>query len=184
MARQHDFRDTGASCDLHEFARRDLLDAYELTDRELAEMLEVWRWGVWQSHSQPTPTDHDILAATDDLRRQLAHQHNLDIEYNTLYLLRSEIEPTLHLRALEAGWAALVYFAHPSRWLSFARTLWRARRYRRTPPVPEEKSAALLYPRAPLSLTRLHAPDLLKRRYWHPIGWTPMEERKRTDQWH
>jgi hypothetical protein len=180
--RKHDPAD-GVDSDLHEYARREQLDAYELTDRELAELLEVWRWRVWHTHTRPTPTDRDAAEAVRALRRQLAREHDLDLDYNTFYLLREECTPLLHLRALWAGYDALVWFAHPRRWPLFWRTLWRAWRCARTPSVPEEAAPHLLYPRDRLERARLHAPDLLRRRYWRPIGGASLDVRKQTDEW-
>lgn len=180
--RRRRFSEEGLHGDLHEFARRHRLDAYELTDRELAELVEVWRWALWRARTRPTPTDHDILEAARDLRRRLARDHNLDVEYNTFYLLKDEAEPLLHLRALWAGWAALLYFLHPRALLRLPVTWWRAWRYARTAPVPEN-TAGLVYPRAALRSLRLRPPRLLRRKYWHPIGSATLDERKRTEEW-
>src|SRR5664279_3837669 len=93
--------------DLVDFTRYGKLDAYELTDEELAHMLEVWRWSVGSHDGSP---DEDVRAAAQGLQRHLAHAHNIEVEYNTALLLKQEIEPLIYLRALLHVPHALAYF--------------------------------------------------------------------------
>ena len=86
--------------DLTEFARHGKLDAYELTDEELARLLELWRWTAWTHRNTPSGPDHDILDEAHRLQRQLARQNNMEMEYNTALLLKQELEPLMHLRVL------------------------------------------------------------------------------------
>jgi hypothetical protein len=166
--------------DLSAFIRYGRLDAYELTDEELARMLEVWRWSQWAS--RPT-LDCDVNEASQRLQERLASERDVEVEYNTALLLKSEIEPLIYLRALLDLPRAVAYFLRPRRWWALARTWSRVRRYRRLRPVQDTYGNPLGYPAARLEAIRRGAPDLLKRRYWRQLSPYTFEERKRMNYW-
>lgn len=173
----------GYDDDLTPFVRHGLLDAYELTDDELARMLELWRWGVWKRRTMPSAPDHDVRDAAQKLQRHLAQTHDLEVEYNTIYLLKTEIEPLMYLRVLLDVPRAMAYFLRPKGIISFVRALVRARRYGKIDSVPAEGAQHLLYPRETLDEFHGRAPNLLKRRYWRQLSPHTFDERKRLDAW-
>ena len=159
-----------SSVDLSEFARYGKLDAYELTDDELARMLELWRWTAWKHRNTPSGPDHDILDEAHRLQRDLARNHNIEMEYNTALLLKQELEPLMHLRVLLDIPKALRYFLKPQGILKLVQTWLRARRYEAIQPVRERRRNEVGFPRALLEAYRGRAPDLLKRRYWRQLS--------------
>jgi hypothetical protein len=169
--------------DLSDFVRYGKLDAYELTDEELARLLEVWRWSEWKRRTHPTSIDHDIITAAQQLQARLARERDVEVEYNTALLLKAEIEALMFARALLDFPRALAYFLHPRRWLSLLRALIRARRYCRIAPLQDAYGNRLGYPAAKLDAFRERPPDLLKRRYWRQLAPYSFEERKRLDYW-
>lgn len=169
--------------DLTEFARYGKLDAYELTDDELARLLELWRWTAWTHRNTPSGPDHDILDEAHRLQRQLARENNMEMEYNTALLLKQELEPLMHLRVLLDVPKALRYFLRPRGLLALFRALLQARRYRAIIPVRDRQHGGVGYPRARLDKYRGRAPDLLKRRYWRQLSPYSFEERKKMDYW-
>jgi hypothetical protein len=181
--------------DLSDFIRHHKLDAYELTDDELAAFLEVWRWSIWTNRREPSIPDSDVLDATRQLQRRMAHEHNVEVDYNTLLLLKQEAEPLMHLRVLTAAPRALLYFLRLRGLWALICSLRRVRRYewmntavdrqgqRRDPRDPHGHIQYRLYPRILLERLRERAPDLMKRAYWRPLSSTPLEERKRLDFW-
>lgn len=188
----------GYDDDLRDFVRFGKLDAYELTDEELARLLEVWRWANWKRANMPTAPDHDVIAAARALQQRLAREHDVEVEYNTILLLKQEIESLMHLRVLAAVPGVLRYFLRPRGLLRLVEAIRHVRRYRKIDPVaadegthlylymPNEGRGArqrLRYPRALLDSFRGRAPDILKRRYWRQLSGQSFEERKRTDQW-
>jgi hypothetical protein len=169
--------------DLTEFARYGKLDAYELTDDELARLLELWRWTAWMHRNTPSGPDHDILDEAHRLQRQLARDYNMEMEYNTALLLKQELEPLMHLRVLLDLPRALRYFLRPRGMLALIRGLRQARRYRNIIPVRDRERGGVGYPRLRLEKYRGHPPDLLKRRYWRQLSPYSFEERKKMDYW-
>ncbi|MCC6614408.1 MAG: hypothetical protein IT320_13085 [Anaerolineae bacterium] len=169
--------------DLIEFVRHGSLDAYELTDEELAQMLEVWRWGVWRRMQAPSAPDHDVIEQSQRLQRRLAREYNLEVEYNTALLLKQELEPLMNLRMLLNAPRACAYFIHPRRWLALWQTLWRVLRYNQIIPVPERNQDSPGYPCDQLQRHAGHAPDLLRRPYWRQLSFHSFAARKRLDLW-
>ncbi|MBC7814244.1 MAG: hypothetical protein H7175_24025 [Burkholderiales bacterium] len=175
--------------DLSDFIRHHRLDAYELTDDELAEFLEVWRWSLWMNHREPSIPDADVLDSTRQLQRRMAHEHNVEVDYNTLLLLKQEAEPLMYLRVLTAVPRAVLYFLRlRGLWALFC-SLRRVRRYEWLDKVvdkqrePQGHIQRRLYPRLLLERLRERAPDLAKRAYWRPLSSTSLDERKRLDFW-
>ncbi len=162
--------------DLQDFARYGKLDAYELTDEELAHLLEVWRWSVWTGRGAPAD---EVRATTYQLQRELARLHNIEVEYNTAHLLKQEIEPLLHLHALINAPKALWYLLKNGR--ALIRAWMQMRRYQRTKPLCDADGAPLGYPRR--ALGRRRAPDLWAQPYWHQVSPYTFEQRKRMDYW-
>lgn len=171
------------SVDLSEFARYGKLDAYELTDDELARLLELWRWTAWTRRNTPSGPDHDILNEAQQLQRRLAQMNNIEMEYNTTLLLKQELEPLMHLRVLLDLPRVLRYFLRPRGLLALFRALRQARRYRDIVPVRDRQQGGFGYPRGLLEQYRTRPPDLLKRRYWRQLSPYSYEERKRMDYW-
>jgi hypothetical protein len=181
--------------DLTDFIRHHRLDAYELTDDELAAFLEVWRWSLWMNHREPSIPDADVLDAARQLQRRMAHEHNVEVDYNTLLLLKQEAEPLMHLRVLRAVPRAVLYFlrlrglwALFCSWRRVRRYEWMEkavdkRRYQYDPRNPHRYIQTRMYPRMLLERLRERAPDLVKRAYWRPLSSTSLEERKRLDFW-
>lgn len=162
--------------DLKDFARYGTLDAYELTDEEIAELLEVWRWSVWTERSSP---HDDVRAAVATLQRHLAQHHDVEVEYNTAMLLKQEIEPLVFLRVIHELPGAVLYFLrHP---LELIRAMRHARRVN-VAPVRNHNGEPLGYPRERLP-KHLHAPDLLKRSYWRQLSPYTFAQRKQMDYW-
>ena len=95
-------RTTGANTKIEDLqdCETPFYDGYELTDEELASFLEVWRWSIWTRYGRPTSPDHSIDDATQRLQAHMTQHHHVDVEYNTLLLLRQELEPMLYLRLL------------------------------------------------------------------------------------
>lgn len=171
------------SVDLSEFIRYGRLDAYELTDEELARLLEVWRWTAWVETGTPSGPDHDILEAVHALQRRLAYEQNVETEYNTVLLLKAELEPLMHLRVLLDVPLALRYFLRIGGPLALWRAYRQARRYRRLEPVRGQNGGERGYPRRLLETLKLRPPNLLKRRYWRQLSPHSFEQRKRLDRW-
>lgn len=163
---------------LVDFARYGKLDAFELTDEELARMLEVWRWSVWAERSSP---DDDVRAAAQRLQRNLARDHNIEVEYNTALLLKQEIEPLIYLRVLLDFPRALLYFLRGGG--ALVRALRQHRRCRQVSPTRDPHGAPLGYPRQELDSTPMRAPDVLRRPYWRQLSPHNFEQRKRLDDW-
>lgn len=164
------------SDDLSDFIRNGQLDGYELTDEELVQFLEIWRWVVWTRRRDPTGADHDIMDALNHLCKRLDERHAVEIEYNTLLLLRQELEPLMHFRVLADMGRAVRYFISPLNWWSFLKTWWRVRRYQSVRPVVYGREERRGYPAYQLDHLRETAPDLVKRKYWRRVG-APKDER-------
>lgn len=169
--------------DLSEFARYGKLDAYELTDEELARLLELWRWTAWKHRTTPSGPDHDILDEVQALQRDLAQKQNIETEYNTILLLKQELEPLMYLRVLLDVPKAVRYFLRPQGWLKLIQALRQARRCQSVQPVRDRHRGVLGYPRRLLEMYHGRAPDLLKRRYWRQLSPYSFEQRKRMDLW-
>jgi hypothetical protein len=169
--------------DLSDFIRYGRLDAYELTDEELARLLEVWRWSEWKRRTHPSAIDRDVIAAAQRLQARLARERDVEVEYNTALLLKAELEALMFARALLDFPRAVAYFLHPRRWIHFLRSIIRARRYNRIAPLQDAYGNPLGYPAAKLDAFCGRAPDLLKRRYWRQLAPYTFEERKRLDYW-
>jgi hypothetical protein len=174
---------TSDTARLEQFARYGRLDAYELTDEEIARLLEVWRYEIWRDGARTQLSDRQILDAVKSLQRRLAYEHDIEIEYNTLLLLKTEIEPLANYAVLRDGLRALCWFLHPLRWWTFARVSWRARRYRKIDPARVQDELLEGYPIYSLNRFRGRAPDLLKRKYYRPFSAHSYEERKKLDEW-
>jgi hypothetical protein len=166
-----------------EFARFGTLDAYDLTDDELAQMLELWRWTVWKAAHQPSAVDHDILNAVQAFQRQLAEKHDIDMEYNTALLLKQELEPIMHMRALRAFPSAIWYFVRRLNPLVFLRAWYRARRYDRLEPSRGQRPGDRGYPRDLLEAYTGRPPNMLKRKYWRSLTSESFDERRRMKRW-
>ncbi len=164
--------------DLVDFARYGRLDAYELTDEDLARLLEVWRWSVWSGRQSP---EDDVREASRRLQRRLAREHNIEVEYNTMLLFKQEIEPLIHLRVLLDIPKALGYFFWHC--FSLVRALRQHRRYRRVIPARDHNGVPVGYPRPTLDALAMRPPDVLHRHYWHQLSFYSFEERKRLDYW-
>lgn len=170
--------------DLADFIRYGKLDAYELTDEDLARLLEVWRWHVWHAAPDDRPAaEQAVTAAVRDLQRGLAQRADVETEYNTAILLKTEIAPLLHVRHVRDGVRSLLVLVQPRSWLGLVRALRDVRRWRRLPPVTDGQGGRHGYPRDRLAGLRRRAPDLLRRKYWRPISPHTYEERKRSDEW-
>lgn len=156
--------------DLSDFIRNGKLDAYELTDEELAEFLEVWRWSVWRRRTQPTGPDADVADATYQFQNVMQREHGVEVDYNTLLLLRQELEPLMVLRILREFRQALFYFLQPRNLPALFRSLARARRYQRTAPHVDWRTHRQGYPRIAMTHIEDPAPDLLQRKYWRRVG--------------
>jgi hypothetical protein len=169
--------------DLSDFARHGKLDAYELTDEELARLLELWRWTAWTHRNTPSGPDHDILDEAQRIQRVMAREHNMEVEYNTALLLKQELEGLMHLRVLLDIPKVLRYFLCFRGVIAFFRALVQARRYREIAPMRDRVQGDVGYPRRALEAYNGRAPDLLKRRYWRQLSPYSFEERKRMDYW-
>jgi len=169
--------------DLVDFIRNNKLDGYELTDEELAQFLEVWRWSVWTHRATPTGPDYEINDAVQHLRRYLASNHNIEVEYNTVLLLKQEIEPLMYWKVLRDLPRALRYFLGLKGLLSLVRTWRQVRRYNQLEPARDAYANPLGYPVSAMCEYRDKAPDLLKRPYWHPIGLQTLEDWLSLDDW-
>jgi hypothetical protein len=167
---------------LDEFVRLGTLDAYELTDEELARLLELWRWTAWTDRCTPNGIDRDIQHAAHGLQRELA-ERGIDLEYNTALLLKQEIEGLMHWRALADVPRALWYFVRRLRLAALVRAVQQARRYESLRPNHSEDAADRGYPRAALEAWRGAPPDLLRRRYWRSLTPHSFEERRRLKWW-
>ncbi len=167
--------------DLRDFVRYGKLDAYELTDEELARLLDVWRWSVWTKRTGP---DFDVHDLTFRLERRLMRQFDVEVEYNTRFALKHELEPLMYLRVLLDLPRALWYFANPRRWRALVQSIRHVRRYRHIRPVlGEQVTEGKGYPRPTLESTELPCPNLLKRRYWRRISDATLDERERASHW-
>lgn len=164
--------------DLLDFVRYGRLDAYELTDDELARLLEVWRWSVWVQRRSPAD---DVREAAQRLQRHLARDHNVEVEYNTALLLKQEIEPMLYWRVLLDVPKAIGYFLRNSRALFHA--FRQQRRCQKVIPVRNTDGVPLGYPRETFDALHVRPPDVLHRRYWRQLSSHTFEDRKRLDDW-
>lgn len=169
--------------DLEEFARYGKLDAYELTNDEIAHLLELWRWTAWQHRNHPSGPDHDILDAVQKLQRQLAQTHDIEMEYNTALLLKQELEPLMHLRVLLDVPKALRYFLCPKGIIKLMLAVRQAVRYRAIQAIRDTRRGGSGFPRRVLDGYHGRAPDLLKRHYWRQLSPYSFEQRKRMDFW-
>lgn len=165
-----------------DYVRFGILDAYELTDDELARLLELWRWTVWTERRTPNGIDRDIQQAAQGLQRDLA-ERGIDLEYNTALLLKQEVEALLHWRVLAEVPRALWYFVRRLRLAALVRALRQSRRYDRLRPNHSEQGADRGYPRMALEAYRGRAPDLLRRRYWRSLTPHSFEQRRRLKWW-
>lgn len=156
--------------DLSDFIRNGKLDAYELTDEELSEFLEVWRWSAWRQRTQPSGPDADISAAAQQFQAMMRRQHGVEVDYNTLLLLREELEPLMYWRVLREIRRALTFFLNPANIMKLLRVMARTRRYDRTPPMVDWRTYEHGYPRAAMQCFEDPAPDLLQRKYWRRVG--------------
>jgi hypothetical protein len=163
---------------LVDFARYGKLDAYELTDEELARLLEVWRWSVWSQRSSP---EDDVRVAAQQLQRGLAQAYNVEVEYNTALLLKQEVEPLIYLRALLDLPKVLGYFLRNGR--AIFNAIRQHKRCQRVVPVRDTNGTPLGYPRREFDELHVRAPDVLHRRYWRQLSPYSFEERKRRDDW-
>lgn len=173
----------GSPEDLSAFIRYNVLDAYELTDEEIAHMLEVWRWSVWRNRARQSGPERDIREATQSLQRHLAQTYDVEVEYNTAFLFKQEIEPLMMLQSLAEVPGIVRYFLRPTRWPALIRAWWQRRRYQKIPPAADGEGNTEGYPQALLDRFRGRAPNLLKRRYWRQISAYSYADRKRLDQW-
>ena len=164
--------------DLVDFTRYGKLDAYELTDDELAAMLEVWRWSVDQQRASPMD---DVRAVGQRFQRQLARARNVEVEYNTTLLLKEEIEPLIYLRVLLDLPKALIYFLRNGG--ALIRAIRQHRRYHAIKPVRDTDGVPLGYPRQNLEALHMRPPDVLHRTYWRQLSPNSFEDRKRLDDW-
>ncbi len=156
--------------DLSDFIRNGKLDAYELTDDELAAFLEVWRWAVWRQRTLPTGPDADVVDAAQQFQTMMKQTHGVEVDYNTLLLLRQELEPLMYLRVLRELRRAICYFLQPRNLIALFRTRARVRRYEHTAPLVDWRTYQKGYPRAAMSQFEDPAPDLLQRKYWRRVG--------------
>jgi hypothetical protein len=156
--------------DLSDFIRNGKLDAYELTNAELAEFLEVWRWMVWRRRTLPSGPDADIVEVAQQLQALMRDEYGVEVDYNTLLLLREELEPLMHLRVLRDLRRAVAYFLQPRNLLSLLRVMSRARRYEQTAPLVDWRTYRRGYPRAAMRQLNEPAPDLVRRKYWRRVG--------------
>jgi hypothetical protein len=168
---------------LLDFVRFDALDAYELTDDELARLLELWRWTALHRRQQPNGIDYDIQEAVRSLQRELAEQHGIDLEYNTALLLKQEIEAQMHWRALCDAPRAMWYFVQRARIIALVRAIFRQRRYARIDAGHSERSRDRGYPREQLAAFNARPPNLLRRRYWRSLTPHDFEARRRMKWW-
>ena len=164
--------------DLTDFARYGKLDAYELTDEELACLLEVWRWSVSRQRSSPVD---DVRDAARRLQRHLAQVHNIEVEYNTALLLKQEIEPLIYLRTLLDVPKALAYFLRHG--VALLRAIRQQQRYAQIVPVRDSDGVPLGYPRTEFKALHARPPDVLSRRYWRQLSPYSFADRKRLDYW-
>ena len=138
--------------DLSDFIRNGKLDAYELTDEELADFLEVWRWAAWRRRTLPSGPDADIVDTALQFQAMMQQTHGVEVDYNTFLLLRQELEPLMYLRILRELRRALLYFLQPRNLVALVRTLARA-------PLRADRAAGRLA-HLPEGLSpRGHAPD-------------------------
>jgi|GEM_PF-838609 hypothetical protein len=168
---------------LTDFARYGILDAYELNDKDLAHLLELWRWTAWTERTTPSSVDHDILDAVHRLQQRLADQHGIDMEYNTAALFKQEIEALMFWCTLRSAPAALWYFVRRVRVWALIRAIRRSRRYDRLETARGQRRQDRGYPRPLLERFNGRPPDLLKRRYWRPLTPHSFEERRRDERW-
>ncbi len=164
--------------DLSDFTRYGKLDAYELTDEELAHLFEVWRWSVARQTCAP---EDEVRAVAQRLQRGLARTRNVEVEYNTALLLKQEIEPLVYLCALLNAWKAFAYFLRHGGALIGA--LRQYHRSQRIAPVRDTNGAPLGYPRTILDAYHSQPPDVLHRQYWRQLSPYSFEDRKRLDEW-
>lgn len=169
--------------DLSDFIRYHKLDAYELTDEELAAFLDVWRWSVWTTRNQPSAPDADVLDVVRDIQRRMAHEHNVEVDYNTILLLKQEAESLMHLRVLYAVPRAVLYFLRVRGLWALVQSIRRIRRYHRMETAIDPHTKRRAYPRHILDTLREAVPDLIKRPYWRPLSSATLDERKRSDTW-
>jgi hypothetical protein len=169
--------------DLSDFIRNGKLDGYELTDEELAQFLEVWRWTVWTRYGTPSVPDHTIVDAVQHLQAHMEQRYGVEVDYNTLLLLREELEPLMYMRVLWDIKRVVLYFLRPRNMLLLLRTLSRARRYNRTQPLRDFRTHRFGYAKADMEQVHEQAPDLVRRKYWHRLGASLQEMRKRPDWW-
>jgi hypothetical protein len=171
------------SDDLSDFIRNGKLDGYELTDEELAHFLEVWRWAIWSRRNEPSGPDHDIIDATQRLQSHMAQDYQVEVDYNTLLLLRQELEPLMYLRVLRDFPRALGYFLRPRNLLALFRSIVRVRRYACIEGVNDWRTGRRGYPRRTLDALHETAPDLVQRKYWRRVGVSSFEPRKKPYFW-
>lgn len=177
-------RTNSAAAQMTDFVRYGMLDAYELNDDDLAQMLELWRWTVWMRANQPNGIDHDVLEAVHSLQRKLAQNQNADLEYNTAILLKQDIEALMYLRCLFNAPRAVWYFARRMRVFTLMRAFIQSRRYSKMQRSYSEGSAANRgYPRHALEHFHGKAPDMMKRHYWRSLTFKTFQERKHCEMW-
>ncbi|MDI9639627.1 hypothetical protein FBR02_04855 [Anaerolineae bacterium CFX9] len=173
----------GSPEDLSAFIRYNVLDAYELTDEEIARMLEVWRWSVWRRRAGQAAPDRDVREATQMLQRHLAKTYDVEVEYNTAFLLKQEIEPLMIIQALTEIPGLIRYCLRPGHWPALIRACWQRWRYQKIAPAADGEGNTEGYPQAALDRFRGRAPNILKRHYWRQISAYTYTDRKRLDQW-
>lgn len=167
--------------DLRDFVRNGRLDAYELTDAELARFLELWRWSAYTRRTSPSSPDYDAYDMVVRLERHLHQTFGIEIEYNTRLLLRHELEAMMHMNILLEVPRALLYFLNPQNWLAAFSSLRNIRRARRVKPIlGEQELECRGYPRRVLDNASPPRVDLLKRTYWRRIS---SKERLRNRIW-
>lgn len=168
--------------DLRDFVRHGKLDAYELTDAELARFLELWRWSAYTRRTAPTAPDYDTHDVVNRLERHLYHEFGIEIEYNTRLLLLQQAEPLMYMSVLMSVREAVVYFVwHP---MAFFQSLRHIRRARRVKPVlGEQRMECRGYPRGVMHKQQLPNTNLLKRRYWRRLSQHTPQHRLEQDQW-
>lgn len=168
--------------DLSDFIRNQKLDCYELTDDELTHFFEVWRWTVWRRRRDGA--DADVLDATHHLQAHMAQSYRVNVDYNTLLLLRQEAEPLMHWRVLTQVWAALLYFLNPAHLPLLWRTIRRTRRYDSVRPATEGNDQTRTgYPKRCFVRLEERPPDVLRRTYWRQIGPQRFDVTRCPDLW-
>lgn len=169
--------------DLSDFIRNGKLDGYELTDEELAQFLEVWRWSMWTRYGTPSVPEHNINDAVHRLQAHMLQCYGVEVDYNTMLIMRQELEPLMYLRVWWDMRRVLLFFLKPQNWLALVRSVIRARRYEQLHPLEDRRTRQRGYAKADMERVNERAPDLVRRKYWHRLGASPIEQRERPGWW-